>query len=191
MNSFSYYHDIVLETLQKYCHEYVMYIIFYTIYLPISYVYFISKFSYEKYIEKYVNKLYQIWSYLDWKRKNTQWTPVQKLDSNELVVEIWEMYVYEGLMDAIHGGGSTIKEFYFPELDFAFNLHNGTNLIDDASKRYRYEFNKLIKNSAQPKLLKSITIDGTSIRKLQIHHKYLKKAEEGLEQIMEEMLEYL
>lgn len=45
-----------------------------------------------------------------------------KKTNEKVKIEEWRIFVSEGVMDAIHGGGHTITEFYIPENDIAINV---------------------------------------------------------------------
>lgn len=86
----------------------------------------------------------------------------EKKQSGALLVEIWTLYVSDGLMGAIHGQFSEIEEMFVPALDLVINLHDKMNVFLNDGKRYKpVTMNHMGYGKVKsPKLVKTIILEG-------------------------------
>lgn len=51
--------------------------------------------------------------------------------------EMWKVFVCDGALDMVHGGGSYIEEFYVPKYNISFNIVNHKiNVFKTYDERY-------------------------------------------------------
>ena len=115
----------------------------------------------------------------------------QKENVGSLLVEIWSLYITEGLMGAIHGSYHRIRELYVPALDLSINLEGrGMNVFFSNGKRYA----PLTKNSMgygrtpNAKLLKTLILEGSqaeAIRNLAEIHLLFKGIQKDAKGVIE------
>ena len=109
-----------------------------------------------------------------WNIMNTTLSYPSKILSHEdLIVEVWEISVTEGIYGATRGAFTTIKEYYFPELNYSFNTHGTVNHILDPKRRYAYKPHLFHSKEEQPKLHKVVVLYGENAVWLRTLHKYI------------------
>ena len=69
-----------------------------------------------------------------------------KASVGDVEAELWEVFVSEGMMDAIHGGGQWLVESYVPSAGLAINVAYGhVNCFRTDASRYSHHENAMIK----------------------------------------------
>lgn len=87
---------------------------------------------------------------------------VPKENSDELTLQYWELWVSEGIRDAMRGNSSKITEIYVPELKLTINTANSpVNVFLCDYDRYIPNKND-VKSGKIPKLVKTVIISKNS-----------------------------
>lgn len=124
-----------------------------------------------------------------WTYENTKWGPTKK-NPYDMHIEIWQIRVADGISGAIHGAFYKITEFYFPELNFSYNIANGNvNYLLDSKKRYKYK-TRLFYKDGQPILLEKTTISGPLVHSVKDAYRQALNAKQN-EAIIKELSQKL
>lgn len=115
----------------------------------------------------------------------------EKEKQGSVLAEIWEIYISEGVMGAIHGQFSRIEELYVPTLDLVVNLEGNMNVFFSDGKRYKPKKHSTFGNMKSPKLMKTVILEGAQaehIRNLAEIHLLFKGIKKDAQGVVENIL---
>lgn len=136
-------------------------------------------------------KIIDFYNRLQWTIQNTVWVRPILTKGSDLNIEIWELSIADGISAAIHGQFERLTEFYFPELNYSFNYHNGhINHILDPKKRYTFKNSRFSSKDAQPKFIRTEVLSGQdahNVRAVYNHIKASHSSDSTMRQIAEKL----
>ena len=78
-----------------------------------------------------------------------------------MIAQIWERYVSDSFVDAIHGGSHLIQELYVPELNFAIN--KVACFFNPANPYAPHKGETLPANLPSPRLVREIELTSQAV----------------------------
>jgi hypothetical protein len=117
----------------------------------------------------------------------------KRQNQGSLLVEIWTLYISDGLMGAIHGQFHSIREMYVPALDLTVNLERTMNAFFNDGRRYapKTKDHRRIADTPDPKLLETVILEGAqaeAIRNLAEIQLIIKGVKKEAESVVKDLL---